>query len=166
MPPERIIFPHRYGKPADAWEFGILMFEMLVGRLPERNDETHEVEFGNDLEGLSGMAAALIKKLLSPMPFKRPKFQKVLHHPFIRGQEHDQGIEKPKKKKRKQECQQEASQVTDTATKSQAGTSGLAPTASASAASTPIASALAASDEVTAEELIAFLITPTGDLNQ
>ncbi|KAG0375218.1 hypothetical protein BGX24_009408, partial [Mortierella sp. AD032] len=38
MPPERLVTPHRFGKAADVWAFGILMFEMLVGRLPERND--------------------------------------------------------------------------------------------------------------------------------
>ncbi|KAK3834137.1 MAG: kinase-like domain-containing protein [Linnemannia gamsii] len=178
MPPERIIFPHRYGKPADAWAFGILMFEMLVGRLPERNDETQEVEFGNDLEGLSGNSTKLIRRLLSPNPYRRLDFKEILQHPFIRSQERDQGIEKLKKV---QESQQEVSQVTDSTTQSQADTAASTPAAStpavsALAVSALAASALAASDELiaeeltvvelTAEELIAFLITPTGDLNQ
>ncbi|KAK3842660.1 MAG: kinase-like domain-containing protein [Linnemannia gamsii] len=127
MPPERLITPYRYGRAADVWAFGILMFEMLVGRLPMRNNETHEVEFGDDLEGLSKPAFNLIVSLLHSNHYGRPNFQEVLQHHFIRGQngkrrpkrEQDQSVEKPKKKKskkKKQKSQQKVSQVIDTAT--------------------------------------------------
>ncbi|KAK3834140.1 MAG: kinase-like domain-containing protein [Linnemannia gamsii] len=155
LPPERLVTPHLYGKGADAWAFGTLMFEMLVGHPPKRNGKTQEVVFGSDIRGLSQPAFDLIKGLLLPNPYKRLDFPMVLQHPFIRGHngEHrpkrgqDQGAGKPKKKER----QQEASQVTDTAIQGQAET--------AEAASTAL-------DELTTEELIAFLITPTGDLSQ
>ncbi|KAK3834138.1 MAG: kinase-like domain-containing protein [Linnemannia gamsii] len=146
MPPERLVTPHRFGKAADVWAFGILMFEMLVGRLPERNDETHEVQFGDDLEGLSQKAIKLIRSLLSPNPDNRLNFNEILQAPFIRSEEQDQGVQKRKKKK----SQQDVSQVTDTAIQSQAE---------------PTASVLAAPGQLTVEEFIAFLITPTGDLS-
>ncbi|KAK3834139.1 MAG: kinase-like domain-containing protein [Linnemannia gamsii] len=112
MSPERLVTPHRFGKAADVWAFGILMFEMLVGRLPERNDETHEVQFGDDLEGLSQKAIKLIRSLLSPNPDNRLNFNEILQAPFIRSEEQDQGVQNRKKK----ESQQDVSQVTDTAT--------------------------------------------------
>ncbi|KAK3834134.1 MAG: kinase-like domain-containing protein [Linnemannia gamsii] len=134
MPPERLVAPYLYGKGADAWAFGTLMFEMLVGHLPKRNGRTQEVEFSRDIRRLSQPALDLLKGLLLPNPYERFDFDMVLQHPFITGQE--------------------ASQVTAAAAQSQEET----------AASVPTASAPTASDELALEELVEFLLTPSGDL--
>ncbi|KAK3842667.1 MAG: hypothetical protein J3R72DRAFT_421114 [Linnemannia gamsii] len=85
-----------------------------------------------------------------PRSYRRVSFhqRQVLNHPFITGLDgegrsergQDQGAKKSKKKKQKR--QQVARQVSGTATQSQAETAAAVP---------------ATSDELTAEELIAFL---------
>ncbi|KAF9125147.1 hypothetical protein BGW39_007616, partial [Mortierella sp. 14UC] len=127
---------------------------------------THFVKFGKDMKDVTKEAAQLLRDLLHPEPLMRPTFRQVVQHRFFRDQEQarrrsqrqeDQQGEGSRKTKKKQK---KAAEVTTTANdESQGEASGTTPDAiETTAAAVPITT------ELTAEELIAFLLTPSADL--
>ena len=71
------------------WQFGILLYEMLIGQTPF--DADNEVDVYRNILGGSisfpwffdGQARDLINQLLAPMANERPKPKELCAHPFF-----------------------------------------------------------------------------------
>lgn len=95
MAPE-IVMEHAYDQSVDWWAFGVLLYEMLVGKAPFYGKTEAslfkmivygEVKFPS---GMSKDAKDLIKKLLAKQPAKRLGYGKkdasaIKQHPFFKG---------------------------------------------------------------------------------
>ncbi|KAG9061963.1 hypothetical protein KI688_006680 [Linnemannia hyalina] len=68
MPPERHTPPRRYGKAADAWAFGVLVYRTLIGKKPTFTKKTHYAVLGKEIDTLSKEFQNLLRALLSPDP--------------------------------------------------------------------------------------------------
>ena len=87
-----------YSFEVDIWSVGIIMYQLLTGKLPfdgynmyEISKEIWEFQPENlDVSGLSVIAADLIKQILVKDPKKRPGINQIVYHYFF----HD--IEFPK----------------------------------------------------------------------
>ncbi|KAF9118298.1 hypothetical protein BGX30_004676, partial [Mortierella sp. GBA39] len=73
MPPERRTPPRRYGKAADAWASGVLVYRTLIGKKPTFEKTTHYVVLGKEIDTLSKEFQNLLRALLSPDPKKKEK---------------------------------------------------------------------------------------------
>ena len=86
--PEMILH-NGYDTRVDIWAIGVLIFELLVGRPPFRNDGQHSMEDNiahgriNWPSSMNLVAKNLITQLLRLDPNKRPTLEEILEHQFI-----------------------------------------------------------------------------------
>ena len=106
-----------YSFEVDIWSVGIIMYQLLTGKLPfdgENRDEIKKNILGFqpedlDVSGLSEVAANLIKQILVKDPKKRPGINQIIYHYFFHDTEFPKyitseilnKIEKEKKEKDK-----------------------------------------------------------------
>lgn len=95
-----IVRQQPYGKEVDLWALGVVVYYMLVGRLPF--DQTNQKlllyairnhDFTIPME-LSGEAKHLIKSLMEPDAQRRLTAEEVLLHPFVLGVSLDNFVER------------------------------------------------------------------------
>jgi serine/threonine protein kinase len=91
MAPE-VVKKSKYGKPADFWSVGILLYDMLVGHPPFQNKNDH-VLIGKILNGklrlpnyISKDCVSLLKGLLHRDLKRRFTLKEIKEHPFFKGQ--------------------------------------------------------------------------------
>uniref|UniRef100_A0A6B2L7Y0 Protein kinase domain-containing protein n=1 Tax=Arcella intermedia TaxID=1963864 RepID=A0A6B2L7Y0_9EUKA len=89
MPPE-MIKGEKYGKPADFWSVGILIYDMLYGQPPFRNNnrkKLQEMILTKKIMFPSYWARdthSIIKELTMRDPKQRPKIEQIKKHPFFK----------------------------------------------------------------------------------
>jgi serine/threonine protein kinase len=78
-----------YGKSADIWSLGCLLYSFLAGRPPFDSgslaatfDRVRRLEYTLP-EHISAPARDLITRLLQPEPSQRPTFDQIIWHPFF-----------------------------------------------------------------------------------
>ncbi|KAF9537353.1 hypothetical protein EC957_008406, partial [Mortierella hygrophila] len=114
MPPERHTAPRRYGKAADAWAFGILVYRALVGKKPTFTKKTHYAVLGREIDTLSREFQNLLRALLLPDPRLRPTFKQIVQDKALDlrrhlsgkkrsndKQDHDEGAKSKRRKNKK-----------------------------------------------------------------
>lgn len=84
-----ILNKKNYGKAADIWSLGCLLFSFLTGRppfdspnLPQTFDKVKRLDYKIP-EHLSPAARDLITRLLAGDPNNRPTFDQIIWHPFF-----------------------------------------------------------------------------------
>ena len=84
-----ILNKKNYGKAADIWSLGCLLFSFLTGRppfdspdLPQTFDKVKRLDY-NIPDHLSPAARDLITRLLAGDPSNRPTFDQIIWHPFF-----------------------------------------------------------------------------------
>ncbi len=84
MAPEQIRLEADVGTPADVWMLGMLAYECLIGRRPERDPLTHgiddrlaEHELATEARGASGAAVAFVLGMLELEPKARPSLAEL-----------------------------------------------------------------------------------------
>lgn len=86
-PPEWFLHSLYLGREATVWSLGILLYNMLNGRLPFRNEKdictAHLLGPLPYYASLSSEARDLIEKCLVFDPFNRPSFEDVLNHVWL-----------------------------------------------------------------------------------
>ena len=84
MAPE--IFTNKgYSYEVDIWAIGIIMYRLLIGKLPfnGENEITNKIlNFPNDIK-ISKAAKNLIEQILVKEPKKRPNLSQILYHDFF-----------------------------------------------------------------------------------
>ncbi|KAF9937793.1 Serine/threonine kinase [Mortierella alpina] len=95
MAPE-ILSEQKYGRAVDWWAFGVLIYEMLLGKSPFRGDDEDEI-FEAILEdeilypiNMSRDSVSILQKLLTRDPEKRlgsgkTDAEEIKRHPFFKG---------------------------------------------------------------------------------
>ncbi|KAG0261804.1 Serine/threonine kinase [Mortierella polycephala] len=95
MAPE-ILSEQKYGRAVDWWAFGVLIYEMLLGKSPFRGDDEDEI-FEAILEdeilypiNMSRDSVSILQKLLTRDPEKRlgsgkTDAEEIRRHPFFKG---------------------------------------------------------------------------------
>lgn len=90
--PEIVLSKSYYGRPADVWSVGIIMYVSTTGHFPfdDRNQEKmikdqlgHKVKFSSKWQG-SRELKSIILEVLHPMPKQRPSYDALLRHDFLR----------------------------------------------------------------------------------
>lgn len=84
-----IVGKRRYGRSADIWSLGCLLYSFLCGRppfdspdLPSTFERVKNLDYRLP-EHISPPAKDLIQRLLSPNPSDRPTFDQIIFHPFF-----------------------------------------------------------------------------------
>ena len=87
------VLKKNYNKKCDIWSAGIILYVMLIGKLPFHGKNTEELlnniskgvykKSGPEWEAISSNAKDLIINMLESNPEKRFSAQKCLDHPFI-----------------------------------------------------------------------------------
>ncbi|KJE91120.1 5'-AMP-activated protein kinase catalytic subunit alpha-1 [Capsaspora owczarzaki ATCC 30864] len=92
--PEIIKNEHYVGPAADVWSYGVLLFTLVMGRLPFASETLNQGEMiSRILAGsfllpeiqLSGEFCNLIRSILRVVPSERPTIEQILSHPWILG---------------------------------------------------------------------------------
>lgn len=72
----------RYGKPADMWSLGVILYVLLSGTTPFEDE--HTVDFPDEYwTGVSAMAKDLVRRLLQTDPCLRFTVQQACEHEWI-----------------------------------------------------------------------------------
>ncbi|XP_049335890.1 serine/threonine-protein kinase pim-1 [Astyanax mexicanus] len=79
-PPEHLIEGRYHAKPATVWSLGVLLYRMVCGFFPFRNDWEICGGLRCIRKGLSHECCDLIMRCLQPRPNWRPCFEQILHH--------------------------------------------------------------------------------------
>jgi serine/threonine protein kinase len=80
-----------YSFEVDIWSVGIIMYQLLTGKLPFNGENIDEIKKNIlafepkslDVSGLSIVAANLIKQILRKDPKKRPGISQIVYHYFF-----------------------------------------------------------------------------------
>ena len=80
-----------YSFEVDIWSVGIIMYQLLTGKLPFNGENKDEIQKNIlasqpeslDVSGLSKVAADLIKQILVKDPKKRPGINQIIYHYFF-----------------------------------------------------------------------------------
>ena len=80
-----------YSFEVDIWSVGIIMYQLLTGKLPFNGKNNYEIKNkilafqpeDLDISGLSKIAANLIKQILVKDPLKRPGINQIVYHYFF-----------------------------------------------------------------------------------
>ena len=80
-----------YSFEVDIWSVGIIMYQLLTGKLPFNGENIDEIKKNIfafkpkslDVSGLSIVAASLIKQILRKDPKKRPVISQIVYHYFF-----------------------------------------------------------------------------------
>ncbi|VDL91996.1 unnamed protein product [Schistocephalus solidus] len=83
-PPEWIIHSQYYGKPAEVWSIGVLLYDMLCGDVPFVNDKgiiSGRLKYRR--EGLCEEAKHLIGACMNRDAHQRPTLVEILRHPWM-----------------------------------------------------------------------------------
>ena len=80
-----------YSFEVDIWSVGIIMYQLLTGKLPFNGENKDEIKKNIlasqpeslDVSGLSIVAASLIKQILRKDPKKRPVISQIVYHYFF-----------------------------------------------------------------------------------
>jgi len=81
----------KYGKPADFWSVGILIYDMLLGEPPFRNKNRKKLQdmiISKKIKMPSYWhkeTHSIIRDLTARDPKQRPKLDKIKSHPFFKG---------------------------------------------------------------------------------
>eukprot|EP00898_Chlorokybus_atmophyticus_P000047 jgi/Chlat1/1042/Chrsp110S01554 len=95
MAPE--VIQHNYSTPADLWSVGVIMYQLLSGRLPFTDDtggrsivavfrkilKSNADLYSYPWDTVTHSAVDLLRRLLSKDPSKRPTALEALAHPWI-----------------------------------------------------------------------------------
>ena len=80
----------RYGREADMWSIGVILYILLSGTPPFNEDtlfqqiQAAKYSFeGEEWEGVSDSAKDLVSRLLTSSPTARLKVDQALHHPWL-----------------------------------------------------------------------------------
>ncbi|KAA3679933.1 uncharacterized protein DEA37_0007072 [Paragonimus westermani] len=83
-PPEWILTHSYYGKQAEVWSLGVLLYDMLCGDIPFVNDRgitSGRLRYRKD--NLSPHVTNLIRSCLNMKPENRPTLLEILQHPWM-----------------------------------------------------------------------------------
>jgi len=80
-----------YSFEVDIWSVGIIIYQLLTGKLPFNGENNYEIQKNIlsfkleslDTSGLSLISADLIKQILEKNPKKRPGINQILYHYFF-----------------------------------------------------------------------------------
>lgn len=82
-----VLLGNPYGRPADMWSFGIVLYILLCGQYPFDSDNqvaSNQLEFQvGQLENISPEAASLIRSILLYEPSQRLTATEALAHPWF-----------------------------------------------------------------------------------
>ena len=91
MPPEALESKNKISYKVDIWAVGIIIYNLLTGKLPfysTDRDETEKkikeckLDFPSDIK-ISNMSKDLIEQILKKDPNKRPTLNQILQHDFF-----------------------------------------------------------------------------------
>lgn len=88
-----VLRKNKYGPPIDSWGVGVILFNILTGKLPFQGRNAKETvklvktaKFqmpDEDWKEISKEAKSLVKSLLQEDPLKRLSAEAALHHPWL-----------------------------------------------------------------------------------
>ncbi|XP_068051067.1 serine/threonine-protein kinase pim-1-like [Anomalospiza imberbis] len=84
-PPECICLGRYHGHAATIWSLGVLLYVMVCGNLPFRDDRDTVQGQLSFWQQVSPECQHLIRWCLAKQPADRPQLEEILRHPWVRG---------------------------------------------------------------------------------